>query len=120
MNTFGQWLHQHEILLLCVALIFAITLALILRWRAIWMWFVWFVVCGASVSALVMLRTSAASVSEYREPEMETITWNGQEILGIKLAYSEPAPNSVEEIEKLVGKVGKPTLVEIYADWGLA
>jgi hypothetical protein len=116
MFTISQWLHQHEILLVCAAVILLVTVVLILRWRAIWMWFVWFAVCGASVSVLVMLRTSAASVSEHKEPDTALVF----SFEGLTLAYSEPYPNTVEEIEKLVGQPGKPTLLEIYADWGLA
>jgi hypothetical protein len=114
MFTLSQWLHQHEILLVCAALILFVTVVLILRWRAIWMWFVWFAVCGASISVLVMLRTSAASVSEHDKPDTALVAYDG-----LTFAYSEPSPNSVEEIEKLVGQPGKPTLLEIYADWGL-
>jgi hypothetical protein len=117
MFTFSQWLHQHEILLLCAALILFVTVVLILRWRSIWMWVVWFAISGMSVGALMALRTPAASVSEYGGPDTEIFAYNIQDFT---LAQIEPTPKSVEEIEKLVGQVGKPTLLEVYADWGLA
>ncbi|HLW64564.1 MAG TPA: hypothetical protein VKS79_04530 [Gemmataceae bacterium] len=120
MFTFSQWLHQHEILLACAALVLFVTVILILRWRSIWMWLVWFAISGMSVGALMVLRTPAATVSEYRGPETEHISYEGLNVQSITFAYSEPAPKSVEEIEKLVGQVGKPTLLEIYADYGFS
>ena len=117
MFTFSQWLHQHEILLVCAALILLVTIVLILRWRSIWMWLVWFAISGMSVGALVALRTPAATVSEYRGPDTEILAYD---IQGSTLAHIEPTPKTVEEIEKLVGQPGKPTLLEIYADYGFS
>ncbi|HEV3143144.1 MAG TPA: hypothetical protein VGZ47_04590, partial [Gemmataceae bacterium] len=90
---------------------------LFLRWRSIWMWFVWFAITGLSVGALFMLRTPAASVTEHGAQGVEIIGYEGWTIGDIKFAS---APNSLAEIEELIGKGGKPTLVEIYADWGFA
>jgi hypothetical protein len=68
----------------------------------------------------MVLRTPAATVSEYRGPETELNSYGGLDDQNIAFAYSEPAPSSVEEIEKLVGQPGKPTLLEIYADYGFS
>jgi len=118
MNTLGQWLHQHEIALAAMAVIALVSLILLLRWRSLWRWLLWSAVTGASIAAIVALRTPAASISEHHDSEMATAIIDGHEVHLAVNSYSEPSLKSVADIENLLGDSSMPTLVEIYADYG--
>jgi hypothetical protein len=115
MNSVSQWLHQHDALLLMI-LVLGVTFTLIAyyRRRSVLLWTVWVLAVGLGTSAAFAIRTPAASLSEHTvQPDVTTPT------PATGVAYEEPIVKSVEDIQSLLGRGGKPTLVEIYADFGL-
>ena len=116
MNSVSQWVHQHDALLLLV-LVLGVSFALILsyRRRSVRLWTVWAVAAGLGTSAAFAIRTPAASLSEHIVPEDPTPDASPT----TRSTYEEPTLKSVEDIRSLLGRGGKPTLVEIYADFGV-
>lgn len=118
MSTFGQWIHQHDLLLLCVAIVGASGMVLVFRWRSLHLWLIWLGLAGISLAGLLALRTPAATLSEHREASDATSGLGANDSLQATES-SEPVLGSVEAIEKLIAGGGKPTLVEVYADFGV-
>lgn len=113
MHTFSQWLHQHSFLLMLGAVFAA--LGLWLGWRRRWagrlaLGGAWLVVMGA---LWVGLRTPAATVAEHRARSLATPVAVGP-------AYAELALDSVAAIQATIAGSGKPTLVEVYSDYGIS
>ncbi len=95
------------------------------RWRSPRLWLAWLGFAGISLATLLALRTPAASLSEHQGPgggeTVSTAAANpGSDISVVTLQYSEPDLGSVEAIEKMLVAAGKPTLVEVYADYGFS
>jgi hypothetical protein len=109
--SFGQWLHQHDLLLLGLGIIAATGLLPLLRRRSPRAWLLWLGVTGLTLAGLFSLRTSNASVTEHDGPAPEA--------LEAQLLYMEPDLKSVEAIEQLLADGKKPTLVEVYSDYGI-
>src|SRR5262245_2934669 len=119
MNTVGQWVHQHNLLLLCAAAVGGSgLLLLVFRWRSPRLWLLWSGVTASCVAALLSLRTPAASVSEHTDPGPAAASPEGM-APAAALSYSEPDLKTVEAIDGLIAAGAKPTLVEVYSDWGL-
>jgi hypothetical protein len=121
MNTFSQWAHQHDLLLVCAAVIAGAGLLLVFlrpRWR--W-WFGWLGAAASCGVAAVALRTPAASLYEHPDPLAPTFALADEGTLMVEfVGYSEPDLGSIEAIEQAIAGGTKPTLVEIYADFGLS
>ena len=120
MNVPSQWVHQHNVLLLCAALVGGTCLILIFRCRSLRLWLLWSGLTVASLAALAALRTPAASISEHQAPESATTARDAAQPRERVIAYSEPDLNSVDAIEEVIARAGKPTLVELYADYGVS
>ncbi len=86
MYSFGQWLHQHDLVLLGVGIVAATGLLPLLRRRSPRSWLLWLGVTGLTLAGLFSLRTSNASVTEHAGPEPEPLETQ----LISKLLYSEP------------------------------
>jgi hypothetical protein len=121
MNTFSQWVHQHDLLLLCGAVLTVIALLLgYLRLRLRW-WLGWFGGVALVCVAAVALRTPAASVYDHEDrPVTSDLLADVEEATSLPAIYSEPDFTSVEAIEKTLAESGKPTLVEFYTDYGIS
>jgi hypothetical protein len=104
MHSVGQWVHQHDALLV-LALALAVSLAMLLRYlrRSARHWVAWGVAAGLGVAAALAARTPAASLSGHAPA-----------------AYEELSVASVEDVRALLGRGGKPTLVEVYSDYGVS
>ena len=129
MDSVNQWLHQHDLLLGCAALLGIAGLDCLLQRRGGRAWLIWSVTAGLCASGLWGLRTSAASLSEHRtsgdlnvanqvEGATHELEREGPALSA--LVDSEPELDSVEAIEESLASSGKPTLVEIYADHGFS
>jgi hypothetical protein len=121
MNTFSQWVHQHDLLLLCAAVLTVIAILFgYLRLRLRW-WLGWFGGVSLVCVAAVALRTPAASVYDHEDrPITSDLLADADELTTELAAYSEPDLNSVDAIEKTLAESRKPTLVEVYTDYGLS
>ncbi len=76
----------------------------------------WSIAAGLVLSAVVaaiVLRTPSASMTEHRQSEKELTAESGA-------LKEEKRLESVEEIESLLASGDKPTLVELYSDYGLS
>jgi hypothetical protein len=115
MNSVSQWVHQHDALLLMI-LVLGVSFALLLayRRRSVRLWSVWVIAAGLGTSAALAIRTPAASLSEHTVPADDTAP-----APTTASTYEEPTVKSVEDIRSLLAKGGKPTLVEIYSDFGI-
>ena len=125
MNTFSQWVHQHNLLLLCATIVGGTSVLLAFRWRSLRLWLAWLSLVGISLTTLLALRTPAASLSEHREAgDGATVSFaatdHGANVSFWATEYREFDLGSVEAIEKIIATGGKPTLVEVYADYGLS
>lgn len=125
MNTFSQWVHQHDLLLLCAAVVGSTGVLVAFRWRSPRLWAAWLGLTGISLAVLLALRTPAASLSEHRGPHGVTTVGSGEVDQGAGIPvttpeYSELNLGSVEAIKQTIAAGGKPTLVEVYADYGLS
>jgi hypothetical protein len=124
MNTVGQWVHQHNLLLLCAAVVAGTGVLLAFRWRSLRLWLAWLSLAGISLATLLTLRTPAASLAEHRPAaDVEAVPFAATDHESIVSSwtteYSQPDLESVEAIEKLIASGGEATLVEVYADYGL-
>jgi hypothetical protein len=117
MHTFSQWAHQHNLLLLGVSLIAITGLLPVLRRRSLRMWLLWLGFTGLIAAGLFSLRTSNASVTEHAQPAPADSELQQPETA---VLYTEPDLKSVEAIEHFLAEGGKPTLVEIYSDFGIS
>ena len=125
MNTFSQWVHQHNLLLLCAAVVAGTGVLLAFRWRSLRLWLAWLSLAGISLATLLTLRTPAASLTEHRPAaDVESVPFAAADHESIVSSgateYSQPDLESVAAIEKMLASGGKPTLVEVYADYGLS
>jgi hypothetical protein len=115
MSTFGQWLHQHEVLIV-LALVLGVGLGLLVRYRSwsVRWWAAWSATAGLGVLATVALRTPPASLSEHNSVDL------AQQGVPLEAVFAHDTPDfeSVEDIRTLLASAEKPTLVEIYADYG--
>jgi hypothetical protein len=109
--SLGQWLHQHDLVLLGFGIIAVTGLLPLLRRRSPRSWLLWLGVTGLTLAGLFSLRTSDASVTEHAGPESEP--------LKTQLLYSEPELKSVEAIEQLLADGKKRALVEVFSDYGI-
>src|SRR5206468_661659 len=70
MYTIGQWLHQHDLLLLVTFLLgTGFGLILWLRRRSVRWWAAWGVGVALSASVLLAMRTPAVSLTEHASPD---------------------------------------------------
>jgi hypothetical protein len=121
MNTFSQWLHQHDFLLLIVIILGGS--AIVLSWRRHWTkgrFLAWSVLVVVAVTTLWGLRTPPVSISE---PEVASAANDfnpPQDIAPSPIGYTELSLDSVEAIQATLSNSDKPTLVEIYSDYGIS
>jgi hypothetical protein len=120
MNTLGQWIHQHDLLLVGAAVITVTGLLLVVRRPNPRWWLAWLGMTAACSFAVASLRTPAASL--YTHPDNETLMISLLDEDGTLdlVGYSEPNLGSVEAIESALAGSEQPTLVEIYADFGIS
>jgi hypothetical protein len=120
MNAFNVWVHQHSVLLAGGALVGLLTLLLVSHRRTLRHWLIWSVAVGTYAAVVFLLRTPAASISEHHEP---TVAANSRPT-GLPPVASrvkdEVELASVEAIREMLGTGGKPTLVELYVDYGFS
>jgi hypothetical protein len=120
MNTFSQWVHQHDLLLVCAAVVGGAGLVLVycrpkLRW-----WLAWLGLATACSVAGLALRTPAATLYEHPESPSTASLPTETTAMMPPAESSEPDLSSVEAVEEAIAGAGKPTLVEVYADFGLS
>ena len=116
MNTLSQWLHQHDILIVIGAVLFSS--ALLLWWQKSWprhKWLVWGCVVLLSVVPIWLLRTPSVSIAE------TPTNTNVANIYSTSASTVEHlVGGSIAEIEAFLQSSDKPTLVEIYSDYGIS
>jgi len=112
--SFGQWLHQHDLVLLGLGIIAVTGLLPLLGRRSPRSWLLWLCITVLTLAGLFSLRTSDASVTEHAGPAPEAL-----ETQLTQLLYSEPDLKLVEAIEQMLADGKKPTLVEVYSDYGI-
>jgi len=114
MNTLSQWLQQHDFLVFVSVTLAgsAILISMLRRWtrRAL---AVWMGLLLLAVASVIALRTPSASVSVASESEPR------DDLAPSAPAYEELSLASEEAIQNFIQSGGKPTLVEIYSDFGL-
>ncbi len=119
MNTFAQWLHQHDFVIL-LTVIFAGSLIL-LSWLRLWTKkriLVWSAFLGLAVVFVLSLRTPAATVSEMEtavSPNSLATTNNINQPNALEIEF-----DSITAIEAYLQGSEKPTLVEFYSDFGIS
>jgi hypothetical protein len=121
MNTFSQWLHQHDFLLLIVIILGGS--AILLSWRRHWTkgrLIAWSVLVGVAVTTLWGLRTPPISISEPEVASAANAFNPSENIATTSAAYLEPSLDSIAAIQATISNSDKPTLVEIYADYGIS
>jgi hypothetical protein len=120
MNTLGQWVHQHDLLLVGAAVITVTGLLLVLRRPNLRWWLAWFGMTAACSFIFATLRTPATSL--YVHAENAALSNSSAAEGGIldMVGYSEPDLGSIEAIESALAQSEKPTLIEIYSDFGLS
>ena len=112
--TFGEWVHQHSFLLLLMAVLGGTALVLLVKRRSYWLWSVWFGLALAATGTVFLLRTPAASVSEHlSQPAIK-----GNETAFLPAYHELVGLGSEEQIGALLAAGPKPTLVEVYVDYG--
>lgn len=121
-----QFLNQHALLLLGGGIVVVFALVLLLRRARRRWWGAWAVVCLALGSGFFYLRTPAATL--YSPPtQTEWVEYTpeealaGPEALGVGDLFGHEA-STLESVEAIQGLIaasgGKPTLVDVYADYG--
>ena len=121
MNSLGQWVHQHNlVVVLTFVLGTALTYIVLFRGRSIRSWVAWSVVAGLGVWAGFALRTPPATLSEYTSSAEAGAFSPDSDPHATRIAYEEPSIQSVEEIQSLLRRGGKHTLVELYSDFGFS
>ena len=121
MNTFFPWLHQHDVLLLIGLLLGGS--AVLLSWLRCWIrgrLIVWSVLLLVAIVFLLGLRTPPASVSEPESAAIINTSNPSQAINPVSLGYMELSLDSLQVIQAAILSGDKPTLVEIYADFGIS
>lgn len=120
MNTFSQWLQQHDFLLLiCITLGGS---AMLLSWGRGWSrgrLVVWSLLLLMAVAALLALRTPPASLSEPRGDSAAANAFDPT-LAETSLTYTELTLSSTAAIHAFIQNSDKPTLLEIYSDYGLS
>src|SRR5262249_32131107 len=107
MHTFSQWAHQHDFLLAGGALFAAAPLVPACRGpRSRW-WAAWVAGLCLFVTAAARLRTPDAAISIPDAAPGDA-------------SYAELDLASVEAVEQAIRSVGRPVLVEVYADHGFS
>ena len=126
MSALERLLHQNNLLILGAGLLLAVAVVLVCR-RLSWRWWLGWVALGVVVAGgLLGLRTPAATLSYHQAPPPPDAA-PAPEAPGQPLAAettvlpSEFTPTTAAGIAStLAASGGKPTLVEIYADFGLS
>lgn len=118
MFTTSQWVHQHDALLaVSVALGFGLAALVRFRPRSVRVWALWAVAVGLGVIGSVAVRTPAASLSEHA-------VWGDEHApdpdAPRRMAYQELQLGTVDDVRAMLRQGGKPTLVEVYSDWGFS
>ena len=112
--TFGEWVHQHSFLLLLMAVLGGTAIVLLVKRRPYWLWSVWVGLALTAAGTVFLLRTPAASVSEHLpQPAIE-----GKKTASLPAYHELVGLDSEEQIEALLAAGPKPTLVEVYVDYG--
>lgn len=117
MISISEWVHQHSFLLLVVAVVSGTAVPLLVRRRSRWLWSAWAGLILAAAGSLIVLRTPAATVSEHL-PGESVLSTTGADV-GSLLAYRELSLESEHQIEQVLAAGPKPTLVEVYVDYGI-
>jgi hypothetical protein len=119
MSSLGQSLHEHDVLL-AFAVALAITAAVFWgrRVRRRW-WLTWGAGLGACLALAVALRTPTATISEFRASANEDERASGPG-LEVGRVTDSPDLDSVEAIRRLIASGSKPTLLELYSDYGFS
>ena len=110
MNTFSQWVHQHDLLLLGSFVIIGCGLLPVLHRRSLRLWLAWFAVVGLIVGGVSTLRTADVSVTSHSVSDADAPT--------DQVLYAEPSLESVAAIEQFLATGGQLTLVEVQSDFG--
>jgi hypothetical protein len=113
MHTLSQWIHQHDYLIGGGTVFIGSALFMAYcRGRIRW-WMAWAGALSLFVGSIILLRTPDATISS---ADANT----GGEIADESSLRSTEVINlrSVGAIEEMIRSVGKPVLVEIYADFG--
>lgn len=123
MNTFAQWIHQHDFMILLGAILLGSSI--LLSWFRLWTKkrvLVWGTSLGLAVVFLFSLRTPAATVSMPTETAVlsntSTIAKVSEQTNALENGVIEL--NSIEEIEQYLQNGAKPTLIEFYSDFGVS
>ena len=122
MNTLSQWLHQHDILIIISVILLGS--ALFLSWQKRWTKrnrIIWGTGVLLGVAATFALRTPSISITG-TSPSINIANAYAPSDLTppSATAVENPVSESIEEIEALVQEGDKPTLVEIYSDFGIS
>jgi hypothetical protein len=118
MTWLAEWVHEHSFLLLVIAVVGYGPVPLLVRRWPPWVWSAWAgLVVFAGAGTVFLLHTPAATVSEHL-PEKSAFPMT-EDTTGLRLDYRELDWKSEENIEQLLAAGPKPTLVEVYADYGL-
>jgi hypothetical protein len=120
MNTLGQWAHQHDLLLVCAAVIACTGLLLVFRRPKYRWWLSWIGMTAACSFAVASLRTPAASLYVHPANAAPTNSAIDTGDYPGPADYSEPDLGSMEAIASAIAGSTKPTLVEIYSDFGIS
>jgi hypothetical protein len=111
-------MHQHDLMLLIAALLVITSIVLLHHRRSRLLWCVAAALGVSLVVAAIVLRTPSASITEHRRTENE-LTAADDFRQGL-VRNEETQLGSIEQIEALLASGDKPTLVELYADYGLS
>jgi predicted membrane metal-binding protein len=122
MNTFSQWLHQHDILIIISVILLGS--ALFLSWQQKWtkrnriIWGTGVLLGAASIFAL---RTPSVSIVGTPTNINVANAYAPSDLTPPSAtAVANPVSESIAEIEALIQDGDKPTLVEIYSDFGIS
>jgi hypothetical protein len=118
MFSLVEWVDEHSFLLLVVAAVGCTAVPLLVRRWPRWVWPAWAGFALFAVGGTVfLLHTPPATVSEHR-PRTSAFPITADRT-DSRLDYRELSLKSEEEIEELLAAGPKPTLVEVYVDYGV-
>ena len=125
MAEYYQWVRQHNVLIFVLAGIAAG--AVLLRYRRLsrkW-WLLWSGWSAVACGLLFNLHTPAATLTSHAQLETrnrpsETETPQQTNDTSNILQFAEPTPQTIEDIHALLKGGDRPTLVEVYSDFGLS